>query len=372
VRIAEVRIAGDSLLRFDDESVTPPYRAALRFDRARIADLDSTRPGHASPLEISGRLGEYGTIELHGHIEPFAARLTLDMEGRIANLDIPPLSSYTARQLGYNLTSGQLDAEVKLRIVNGELQSENRLVLNNIDVKPEDPGRMQGLTHQLSVPLETALSLLRDEHNDIRLQLPVSGDITSPAFDMSDAVNQAVGNAMKTAAVGILKLALQPYGALATIAELAGEAASRVRLEPVTFGAGETSPAPAAGPYLDRIAGLMRERPGLRIRLCGWATPADRTRLAAETAAKTEMPAPEAEADTQSSGPLAAAAAASTTPVPPPEISDEDLQALARRRAETVKPRLVERHGIAAERLFVCHPEIDSGPGALPRVELLI
>ena len=51
---------------------------------------------------------------------------------------------------------------------------------------------------------------------------------------------------------------------------------------------------------------------------------------------------------------------------------DEVLMQLARNRSEALKDYLVEKQGVAAERLFICHPQIDKEEEALPRVELVI
>lgn len=373
VRVDSVRITGGSRLRFADENVSPPYRAEVELREAEITALDSGAASQPSPITLVAMLGEYSRLALHGDIEPFAPRLTLSLEGEVKNLDIPPLSSYTARQLGYNLTSGQLDADLRLQIDDGEMSGESRLVLNNIDVKPVDPARMKGLTTELSVPLETALSLLRDENNDIRLSLPVRGDITSPEFDLSDAVNQAIGKALKTAAVGLLKVALQPYGALITIAELAGGKGAELRLDPVVFSPGSRDAVAGDAGYLERLAKLMNERPGVRLRLCGKATATDRAALLAEAqeAARPDTQAA-AQGGTEDAAQGGAEGAARPPAQPPPAVSDEQLQALAQARAATLKARLVERFGIAPERLFVCHPELDEAADALPRVELLL
>jgi len=379
VRIERLALAEGSRILFRDESVSPPYDVEVRLTQAELSDLDTDSPAQKSPLSLRARQGEYTEVALSGWIKPFAERLTLHLEGDVNALEIPPLSSYTGNQLGYNLTSGQLNAELELGIEQGELDGDSRFVFNNISVAPQDPKKMEDLTEQLSVPLDTALSLLRDEENNIRLSIPVSGDVADPQFDLSDAINQAVGNAMKAAAVGVLKLALQPYGALITIATLAGEKAGAVRLDPVEYPPGSDDPGAASTPYLEKLHELMGNRPELRIRLCGKATVSDRAEMfedrlaAAEGAAAAGEPAAGASADGADEG---AAPTADDVPIhaaPAPEpVTEEELIALARTRAEDLKSRLVNGYGIAPERLFICHPEYDETADANPRVELLI
>lgn len=361
VRISSVQVRGASQLRYEDEMVTPPYRTALQIGNARLTGLDSDPAAQAAALSVSGKIGEYSDLAFTGTVQPFAPRLTLDLSGTITSLELPPLSSYTTRSLGYNLTSGQMDAEVALQIEQGELKGASKLVINNLEVAPGDPQRMEELTTQLSMPLDAALSLLRDKNNDIRLKLPISGDIADPKFDLGDAINQAVGKALRVAAVSYLKFYFQPFGALITIGKWVGEAAASVRLDPVAFEAGRATLDATANQYLDRLAGLMQERPKLRVKLCGRAAPADRDALEEAAKAAAAQRAQEAKVKPPAQ-----------PPPPPPRVTKEQLQALAHRRAAVAKDYLVSRRGIAAERLFVCKPELDSAAEAKPRLELAI
>ncbi len=365
VRVAKAVIQGDSGVRFEDLNVSPPFRARFTLKQAELSDLDSSRPDKPSMVTLVAGIGDYSKVHLNGVIQPFAKRLTLDLNGKLSDFDLPPLSSYTARTLGYTLESGHLDADLHLRVKQGVLAGESSLLINNLAVAPQDPEKMGKMTSQLSVPLEAGLAMLQDADNNIHLKLPVEGDINSPKFDLSDAINQAIGKAMRTAAMGFLKYALQPFGALITIAQLAGEAASAVRLEPVKFAPGEATLDPAAGTYLTKVAGVLAQRPALRLKLCGAAVAGDRETLASRAAAA----AAKAAASKDKSGETDTATDARPQP---PAIPDARLEALARERAAAVKALLVREHGIKPDRLFICQPAIDKAAAGLPRVDLLI
>jgi hypothetical protein len=153
-----------------------------------------------------------------------------------------------------------------------------------------------------------------------------------------------------------LKLALQPYGALITVAQLAGEAATKVRLQPVGFEPGQAVMAGDADSYLGKVAGIMKDRPELNIKMCGLAVAADRITLAGGLAAR--------QPDSKAVEPVKGAA----------PVTDEQLLELASQRAEFVKDRLVIKHGVSASRLVACTPNIDDAEDDdnVPRVDLLI
>jgi hypothetical protein len=233
------------------------------------------------------------------------------------------------------------------------IDSENKLVIRGLEISPVDNESREKLDGSLTVSLDTALGMLRDKNNTIKLDLPVSGDIDSPDFEISDVINTAVGKAITQGSMTYLKFALQPYGALITIAELAGDAATKVRLQPVNFAAGEAVPAAESDGYLEKVAGILKDRPEVNIKICGLAVAADRAALGGTAAADAKDK-----------------AAASGKAV----VTDLQLLELAKQRAAFVKDRLVIKYGASAGRLVACTPEIDADEDDdnVARVDLLI
>jgi len=356
--LAGLRLTGNSHLNFTDQSVQPAFRQRLDIDQFSIGALDSAAADAWTPLELAGRLGEYSRLTLVGQARPFADKVNVDLTATLKAVDLPRLSAYSAGTFGQNVRSGQLDADVTLQISDDIMDGTAKMVLQKVTLKPTEQLSANALTLQLGMPLDSALNMLRDGDDNIRLTLPVSGDIHKPDFDLSDIINKAMGSALRSAALSYVKYALQPYGALISLAQIAGEVASRVALDPLSFPAGSSDPAADASPYLDKLTGLLKDRPALRFQICGLATEADRQALAAAAAAQAAaQPAKEGE----TKPPPAAA----------PVIADDQLLKLAEDRAAAIKRQLVDR-GAAPERLFVCNPEIDKAADAKPRADLLL
>jgi hypothetical protein len=351
LRVARATIVGDSRIQFRDATVTPVYEDTLAVTDASIEHIDNTRPTEPSPVRLSGKMGKYTTVTVKGQVEPFAAHLNLNLTGSVKNLDLPPLSPYTARALGYNLQSGQASADIRLRIAGGKLSGTNLLKLNNLAITPVNQDKMQQMTSQLSMPLDTALSMLRDDDNNIRLKVPVSGNINDPKFSLGDAINQALGNTMKLAAMSYIKVALQPYGAAITLIQLAEKAASTVQLQPVLFQPGSASLSNSSRDYLLKLGQLMRKRPDLQIKICPLAVNRDRTALQkAASGGKEGQQTPAAKQ--------------------PAAVPDQRLRDLATQRAANIKAWLVQNAGADPGRLFVCRPQINTTPNAEARVNL--
>jgi|LGVE01.1.fsa_nt_gb hypothetical protein len=351
IRVGQVKIGDDSRLAFTDQSVNPHFQLALQPLTVEVRDLDSLKPEKKIPFKLAAKPGKYSSINAEGTIQPFAKRPTLDLQVQIEKFRMPPLSSYTNRLLGYQIKSGQYNSDLDLKITQGNLQTSNKLVLNKLKMEPLKPEEDDEFTKKLGLPLNTALSLLRDKNDDIHLTLGFTGDVRDPKFDFSDAYVTVVSKAITT---GILAY-FGPLGALSAANKLVN-LATALRFDSVMFPAGGTDIDAGGLEYLGQIANRLGDRPKVRLSLCGKATANDYLALlpgVEQQGGKTDPSQP-------------------SPPMVPSDLGpevQEQLRALAGKRGEVVKEYLVEK-GIEPNRLFLCHPEIDRTAGLPPQVEV--
>ncbi len=359
-RLAGIELV-DGSLDFEDRSTQPVVTSRVRVARLELGSVASTAPGRPSELRLQGRIGDYASLRLEGSLQPLLRPVGADLRLRLRGLELPPYNGYLVPLLGYRARAGQLDLMGDLAVREGELRGEQRVTLRGLDLEPADPALVAAFEQRLSMPLESALALLRDRHDRVRLEVAVSGRLEDPDFDLSDAIDQALVKALRWGAVAYLKQAFQPYGALITVLQLAGKAAAAIRLDPVAFAPGASALDARARAYLQKVAAVLEDRPRTHIRLCGHAVPADLPPAApAGPAAEAPAAAPET--------------AAGRTGPPRPAAAERDrrLRDLARQRARAVRDLLVTVHGIAPARVLVCAPELDRDPEARPRVELTL
>jgi len=362
ISVNKIAIGKNSKIRIIDKTVTPEFKTEWNINTAQLQHVNSAKKDSASPFKLDANLDKYSTITINGNILPFSDKLSLTLKGKLSNINLPPLSSYTSGVIGYNLHSGQLDADLDLNINKGKIKANNQLKLSNLKVKPSDPEKAESLTSQLSMPLDSALSLLRDKNNDIKLNLPVNGDTTNPDFDISGIINKAIGTAMKKASLTYLTHALQPYGSLITLAKLAKAAADHVSLNPILFTPASFELNDNAEEYTVKIASLLKDRPQLRIKLCGKATLLDSQKITQLNLEARKIK--QAESNNDNDGNKENLVGLAPT--------DEQLLALASQRADAIKNILVNQHSIDASRLFLCKPQIDNEKEAKPRIDLTI
>jgi len=345
VRVGEASLALGGRVKVRDRSVDPAYEAVVDLESASLKGLDTAHPHVPSEVALAGTVDSYTKVTLHGTLAPLADRLTMDLSGEVMRLDLPTLDAYAAPALGYHLDSGQLDAKLRLGADAGRLDGSADLDVRGLTMSPVK-GAKGGLSEELPMPLDSALDLLKDRDNTIRVTVPVSGDLTDPKVGIARIVNKAMGKAVRAGAMTYVKVALQPFGAILAAGELAGKAIA-LRLDPMKFDAGSAQLTERDRKYATKLAKLLEDRPRLSLRLCGRATPQDR------------QAAP------------AAAGQGGTAPAPPAD-SDAALVALAQARADGLKEHMVRVHGVDPGRLLVCRPELDADPESAPRVDMLI
>ena len=366
VRINSIQVRGDSRLTFQDDLPDPPYRAELDIHHFSLDGLNSAEPTGLSPIAFDATLNQRSTLKFEGGLAPFAPQLTMALKGQIERLALPPLTSYTGKLLGYSLDSGELNVDVVFDAKAGEIQGDNKLKLHQLDVSPLSEEKMKGLNAQLDIPLETALGMLRDSNNTIALDLPLSGSINDLKVDPSDAINQAIGKALKKGATTYLTAALFPFGTMLAVARIAGEEAAKIRLDPILFSPGLDRLSSTNDEYLGKIAAILKERPEMHIKVCGRAVESDQAALLQFAQQKLDKEfAVKKVIKGEKSKPQ--------TPIKPKPITEQQLKLLADNRAAAIESYLAEKEGVKPNRLISCQPiaELDE-KAAEPRVELLL
>jgi hypothetical protein len=366
IKVKAITIAGDSVISFEDESVDPVYRADLRVNEFSLINLNSSRLDQPSPFEIDAKIGKYTDVNFKGQLQPFTERLSMEVAGKINDLEMPPLSSYTIEAFRHRFASGEADIDIGLKISQGQLTGESEFKIYKLELDPLDEAELKARNIKSTIPLDSAMSLLRDGSGDVKLKVPISGDIADPKFSIADAINQAVLKATKTATLTYLKYALWPYGTAIAAVELAMMATKKVggiRLDPVVFEPGSTTLTEDNRDYINKLAGIMKERPVVRVQLCGLAVEAvDIAGLQQKALGDITGKRPEhKKTDTKDK---------EKKPEAPP-VTKKNLEDLARERAKAIENILVSKHGIDNSRIFICHPKIETVNNNNPRVELI-
>lgn len=320
---------------FVDETLKTPFELAAQIKVFSLQKIDTGNPDQRSAIQLHIVTDKHGSIELDGDVQLLAKARSMDINGKIMGFDLRPVGSYIESGLGHRIKSGQLNAQIKLQADKGKLNSVLNLDLKQFQLKEsvrkeQETSDEEAEGQAAGLPLDTALNLLRDKDNSIKLEIPVTGDVNNPEFDPSDAIYKATSSAITTAVINYYT----PFGLVTAVGGLI-DLATALRFEPVVFAPATIELSSDQLAYLDDISRLMTERPELHLSLCGFANRED-----------VEVMNPERlEQLTEA-------------PLKPDEELMIRLLAMAAERAEMVKVYLVSK-GIAADRLILCEGEFD-------------
>ncbi|GEM_PF-1278186 len=345
LRIGGINVIGKSELHIANAAIKEMVLKKVEFKKISIGELNNQKPKKPTPLEIKGRINNHSKLAMKGKITPFTPKLNANVDLSLKALDLLDFSEMAEKEIGYEIESGQMNADIAAKVKEDILDSNVKIAVHNLVMVPEDKDKIASLSKQMTMPLDTALSMLRDSNNDIHMEIPVKGDINNPDFSLRDVMKTALGNSVMNSATTYMMYTLQPYGLIYMAADAAYSAATAVVLDPVKFQPNDAKLKGDAEDYLEHIGTLMQERPGIRIRVCGVATESDRLKLV------------ELEKDKKEAS---------------KKDYEEELLNLAKSRAHVVEGHLESTYGISTERLFRCAPKVTKEVEKQPRVELLI
>lgn len=282
-----VQIAGlqqsdgpESYVHFIDQSVTPTadVRLAIRSINMGAVDidvLDGAQLQQNIPLTIELGLDEYNRIVVSGEMGLLNNQPEGDIELQIEQLDLVPFNGYVAQAMGYHVQKGALKLDVALAIHDAEMDGKADILLRNSEFVPVNEETIDRLGKQISMPVDTVLSILRDDSNNIKLTMPLSGNINDPDVGLDDLMNQLSMLALKEAATYYLKQTLQPYGTLISLSSYAGDYLFAIRLDDLTYQPLESQLNDEQTAYLRKVSETMAEKTALELHVCGFASDAE-------------------------------------------------------------------------------------------------
>ena len=316
-------------VRFVDRSVRPPFIADLDALDVRISGLSSRSTARAN-VSIHGRMNHSATLTIAGKINPLDGKLFADLSLSLRDLDVPPLSPYAGKYLGYALEKGKLDLSIACHIREDELSAESQIGLDQLALgaKVESPKALS-----LPVSLPWAVRLLKNRRGRIDIHLPVHGTLGDPTFRFRQTINSALTNVVWRAATSPIALVMAVFNRSST-----------KTLPPIEFAPGTTTLDAAAERQLRTVAETLREQRELTLEIVGGADPV-RDRAAVRQAVLERHLSKTAEVT----------------------LREDHFLALARRRASFVRGALARALPDGGARLFVVTPRVAQGAG---RVEL--
>jgi uncharacterized protein involved in outer membrane biogenesis len=388
VTIGAVEFRGGNV-NFSDYFIRPNYSVNLTDVTGSISAMS---PEQAGDVSVVARVDHLAPVEVQGHFHPFAAQLSLDIAAKARDVDLPPLTPYSAKYAGYGIEKGKLTFDVHYKVEARKLSAENHLVLDQLTFGP----RVDSPT-ATKLPVLLAVSLLKDAKGVIDIRLPIGGSLDDPKFSIGGLIVRVIVNLITKAVTAPFALLSAVFGG--------GE-----ELSTLPFAPGSSALMSDARKRVDTLGKALADRPALKLDIGGRAEAAgDREALldagledlikrarmktlvregtAPASVAEVTIP-PEERArwlrEAYRDAPLPDRPRnfiRMLKDVPPADmqamlrasvkVDDDTLRGLANARAQAVKSAL-EANGIAGERLFIVAPRVEAAAAGGARVDLAL
>jgi hypothetical protein len=242
---------------FSDRFIQPNYSADLTQLTGKLSQFSSHPSNGAvqlADLELRGRAEGTALLDITGKLNPLAKPLALDIQGRVQDLELPPLSPYAIKYAGYGIERGKLNVNVNYSVKpDGQLTASNNVVLHQLSFGEKVDGAPN------SLPVKLAAALLADRNGVIDLNLPISGSLNDPQFSVGPVIWKVLTNL-------IVKALTSPFSLLANAFGGGDE------LSAVVFPAGVATLTTDAKQGLDKVAKALTERTALKMTVVGTAS----------------------------------------------------------------------------------------------------
>lgn len=236
---------------FADLSLVLPFAARIEKFRGTALNIADDPSGRAT-LRFDGQVGAFGQAKVHGSLALVDPKRFTDIKVLFRNVELTPLSPYTATFAGRRIASGRLDLDLGYRIEKSELLGDNKVLLHNFTLgeRVESPGA-------LKLPLDLAIALLTDTEGRIDIAVPVRGNVDHPDFSYGHLIWQAVRNILT-------RIATAPFRALGALLGFETQEA-----DSVLFAPGQSDVAPPEREKLRKIAEVLGKRAQLVLTVHG-------------------------------------------------------------------------------------------------------
>lgn len=195
LRIGTLDLKGGNV-RYADNTMHEPFDYTVRSLSIRSRNVTLSDKNR---ITIRAQLPKQGTamMQWEGSLDDFYNQSLLVM---LSNVDIQSLSTYVEYYTAFPVTSGNLTLRSQNVVTNGELSGINQLGTYNFNVGDKD----KSLDAEYKLPVKLGIYVLTDREKHIDVELPISGNISSPEFSLRKVIWKAIGNVM-------LKVAASPF-----------------------------------------------------------------------------------------------------------------------------------------------------------------
>ncbi len=254
VTVGTVRLT-NALVDFVDRSVRPAVHATVRDVAGSVAEISSEDLKRAD-VHLTGAIDGTGPFAVTGKINPLHYDAQSELKVALTNMDLRPASPYSGKFAGYGISRGTLSVDLDCTIMGGALKAENKITLDQFTF-----GQKVDSPDATELPVRLGVAILKDRHGRIELDMPIEGRLDDPGFRLGPVIWSTLGNLL-------VKAATSPFSMLGSLFGGGGEEVSFQ-----SFAPGSAELMASQRGKLDGLVKGLFGRPGLQLEIEGGYDP---------------------------------------------------------------------------------------------------
>ncbi|GAA6134706.1 hypothetical protein NBRC116188_14950 [Oceaniserpentilla sp. 4NH20-0058] len=252
----------ESNLIFINDNLSP--KVNIKSDIKDLVIENITNKNESTSVYLNISFDEYSKLELNSILN--LQKMNSETNLNITEFNLLMLNGYLEKMLGYHASQGLLNFDLKLNVKEDKLSGNAKVVVLNSKMEPSDADTVERVSKKISMPIETALSLLKDDKNNIILDIPIKGDIQDPDFGLNDLIAILSKRALKEAATSYLLQSFFPYTLVIDIVDYAGLNPFTIKLEPIELVHDQLTKDQLV--YIEKISKILQQKTELQLYVC--------------------------------------------------------------------------------------------------------
>lgn len=275
IRIKGVEQTNNSTINWRDNSLKPAPDLALNVTELSLSEVNSTNLSQPVTVSIKTKLDEFNQMNANANLALQESGVEGAFSINIEQLNLVPLSPYVHQAIGYSADQGLLHLTVDSNINQNTLKGTGHLHLASAQFTAQDKNVIERVQRNMTLPLNTALSLLSDQQRSVKIEFPVEGPLDNPNVGINDLLQTITNKALVAASLFYLKQSFQPYGAMVAVGSYAGDYLLAVRLDPLPLqdeqmAAQDTPPIldSKQTTYMQKVVETLQKKSELQLTVC--------------------------------------------------------------------------------------------------------
>jgi hypothetical protein len=241
-KIDTIRI-NNGLVSIADNTLNRPFKYDLNDLNMTMTGL--TESANEIPVVFTTKLNNRG--ELTGKtVWSMQDFMSLQMDAKIKRMELISFSPYSEYYVASPIKQGWFNYDLGLKMTTTSLVNTNNVKIDELEF-----GKKTKDTSAMKVPVRLALYIMKDKNDQIKFDIPVSGNPSEPQFKLGKLIWKTFANLM-------VKTALSPFNALAGLA-----GANPESMDKLPFAFAQDSLDQKQRDDLTKLATILKKKPDL-------------------------------------------------------------------------------------------------------------